>query len=142
MNKVRVAEWSELEPVSPAYAQVSQVDLVVIRWREEEQVSVLYGRCLHRGALLSDGSIDGENLICGVHLWDYRYKTGVSEYNNDEALHRFSAWVDTEADAVLMDGADVATWAGPIHRPSSQAASTLAAAFFGRRSVWTTTGGN
>jgi hypothetical protein len=25
-------------------------------------------------------------------------------------------------------------------RPSSQAASTLAAAFFGRRSVWTTTG--
>ena len=31
--------------------------------------------------------------------------------------------------------ADVATWAGPIHRPSSQAASTRAAAFFGRRSA-------
>ena len=50
------------------------------------QHSVLYGRCLHRGALLSDGRVDGDNLICGLHGWDYRIDTGVSEYNNDEVL--------------------------------------------------------
>ena len=71
----------------------------------------MYGRCHHRGALLADGHIDGQNLICGVHGWDYRYDTGVSEYNNDEALHRFAAVVDEEADAVWVDAAEVAAFA-------------------------------
>lgn len=53
--------------------------------------SVLYGRCHHRGALLSDGYIDGPNLMCGLHHWDYRYDTGISEYNNDESLHKFQS---------------------------------------------------
>ena len=34
----------------PQYALVAQVDLVVVRWGD--RVSVYYGRCLHRGALL------------------------------------------------------------------------------------------
>ena len=92
VKKVKVAEWSKLEDRKPAYALVSKVDLVVIKY--DDKVSVLYGRCLHRGALLSDGYIDGENLICGVHYWDYRYDTGVSEYNNDEVLHKFNSWID------------------------------------------------
>ena len=50
---------------------------------------------------MADGHIEGHNLICGVHGWDYRYDTGVSEYNNNEVLHKFKAeinenyvWVD------------------------------------------------
>ena len=50
-----------------------------------------YGRCLHRGAFLCDGRIDGKNLICGVHCWDYRYDTGVSAYNPKEVLEKFPA---------------------------------------------------
>lgn len=76
----KIAIWSELSDRQPAYALVADVDLVVIRY--DNKVSVLYGRCVHRGALLADGHIDGPNLICGVHGWDYRYDTGVSEYNN------------------------------------------------------------
>ena len=57
-----------------AYALVADVDLVVLRYGDE--VSVLYGRCLHRGALMSDGRVEGDNLICGVHGWDYRCDTG------------------------------------------------------------------
>ena len=68
MNKVAVVAWTELADRAPAYALVANVDLVVIRYGEE--VSVLYGRCLHRGALLADGFIDGDNLICGLHAWD------------------------------------------------------------------------
>ncbi len=105
---VKVARFSTLPDRTPAYALVANVDLVVIRW--DDQVSVLYGRCLHRGALLSDGYVDGENLICGVHGWDYRYATGVSEYNNEEALHRFSSWIDAESDAVLVDEEEVRAW--------------------------------
>jgi len=103
---VRVAAWSTLADRSPAYALVANVDLVVVRY--DKNVSVFYGRCLHRGALLSDGHVDGHNLICGVHNWDYRVDTGVSEYNNAEALHKFAAWV--EADAVWVDEAEVEAW--------------------------------
>ena len=73
---VSVAQFSELEDKSPAHALVSQTDLVVIKYGSE--VSVLYGRCLHRGALLADGFVDGHNLICGLHNWDYRIDTGWS----------------------------------------------------------------
>ena len=108
MKKVKIASFGELQPARPAYALVSNVDLVVIRWKDEEQVSVLYGRCLHRGALLSDGYVDGDNLVCGVHYWDYRYRTGVSEYNNEERLHRFSSWI--EDGSVLVDADEIAEW--------------------------------
>jgi methylamine---glutamate N-methyltransferase subunit C len=106
MNKVKVADWSALADRRPAHALVGNVDLVVIRW--DESVSVLYGRCQHRGALLADGFVRGDDLVCGVHNWDYRYRTGVSAYNNEERLARFSAWV--EEGAVWVDGDEIAAW--------------------------------
>ena len=106
MNKVAVASWSELRDREPAYALVGNVDLVVIRYGEA--VSVLYGRCLHRGALLADGHIDGDNLICGVHDWDYRIDTGISEYNNEEVLPKFGAVIDEGK--VLVDADEIAAW--------------------------------
>ena len=107
-SKTKVASWDELEPGKPAYALVANVDLVIIRWEDEEQVSVLYGRCQHRGALMSDGYIKGQDIICGVHNWDYNYKTGISSYNNEERLHRFNAWI--EDGAVWVDENEIAAW--------------------------------
>jgi nitrite reductase/ring-hydroxylating ferredoxin subunit len=107
-KKVRVAQWSELPDRQPQYALVAEVDLVIVRY--DGNLSVLYGRCQHRGALMADGSIDGHNIICGVHGWDYRYDTGVSEYNNTELLHKFTAWIDVEADAVLVDENEILAW--------------------------------
>ena len=98
-----IAVFSELEDRKPFGALVENVDLVIVRYGEE--VSVLYGRCLHRGALLQDGHVDGDNLICGVHGWDYRFDTGVSEYNNAEVLEKFAAVV--ENDEVYVDAAEV-----------------------------------
>ena len=42
-------------------------------------------------------------VILEGHLWDYRIDSGVSEYENAEALPRFRAWIDEAADAVLVD---------------------------------------
>jgi glutamate synthase domain-containing protein 2/nitrite reductase/ring-hydroxylating ferredoxin subunit len=106
MRKIAVADWSALADRTPAYALVGNVDLVVIR--HGENVSVLYGRCLHRGALLADGHVDGDNLICGLHNWDYRIDTGISEYSNAEALRKFSAFV--EGGKVLVDADEIAAW--------------------------------
>ena len=104
----RVATWSTLKDRSPAYALVADVDLVVVRY--DDKVSVLYGRCMHRGALMCDGHVRGDDLICGVHNWDYRCDTGVSEYNNAEVLHKFTAWVDADQDAVFVDEDEVEAW--------------------------------
>ena len=91
MTPADVARYEDLEDRKPAYALVGEVDLVVVRW--DDRVSVFYGRCLHRGALMADGFVRGKNLFCGVHDWDYRLDGGVSGYNNAEALPEFKAWV-------------------------------------------------
>ena len=103
MERIKVADWSQLKDREPAYALAKDVDLVVIRY--DGKVSVLYGRCLHRAALMSDGHVEGDNLFCGVHNWDYRIDSGVSEYNNAEALHKFDA--EIEGDEVWIRGEDV-----------------------------------
>ncbi|MGI9480252.1 MAG: glutamate synthase-related protein [Hyphomicrobiaceae bacterium] len=113
MQPTPVAKLDDLTDREPAYALVSNVDLVVVRF--DDDVSVLYGRCMHRGALMSDGHVRGNNLICGVHDWDYRLDTGVSEYNNAEALKKFTAW--TENGEVLVDADEITAWAEEHPQP-------------------------
>lgn len=102
----------------PTYALVGEVDLVVVRF--DENVSVLYGRCLHRGALLSDGHVRGDNLICGLHDWDYRLDSGVSEYANNEVLPKFNAWI--EDGKVLVDADEIDAWAHDHPQPYNRKA--------------------
>ena len=109
MNRIAIADFEELEPLKPAYALAADVDLVVIRWQESDEVSVLYGRCLHRGALLSDGCIRGDDLVCGLHNWDYSYRTGVSSYNPSERLQRFTSWL--QDGKVWVDEDEIRRWA-------------------------------
>ena len=57
---------------------------------------------------MADGYIEGNDLICGVHQWDYRFDTVVSAYNNSEALDKFEAWV--EDDAVYVKAEEIMAW--------------------------------
>jgi nitrite reductase/ring-hydroxylating ferredoxin subunit len=122
MKKISIANWDTLEDRKPDHAIVCGVDLVIIRF--DDAVSVLYGRCAHRGALMSDGHVDGDNLICGVHGWDYRMDSGISEYQNSETLPKFNAWI--EGDSVLVDQDEIESWAQqhpqPFNRDAYQGA--------------------
>lgn len=118
VEATRVAGLDSLADRQPAYALVRDVDLVIVR--HDRSVSAFYGRCLHRGALLSDGHADSRNLYCGVHGWDYRLDTGVSEYNNSEALPKFACW--TEGNDVFVDAAEVGTWADSNPQPFNREA--------------------
>lgn len=113
MRPIKLADWASIEDRSPSYALVANVDLVIVRY--DDKVSVLYGRCLHRGALMADGHVDGKNLICGVHHWDYRIDTGVSEYAHEEVLQKFTAWV--EGDHLFVDEAEIEAWAEKHPQP-------------------------
>ncbi len=115
MKKISITDWESLVPLKPKYALVADVDLVIIRWKDDYGVSVLYGRCLHRGALMSDGYIKGNDIICGLHSWDYSYKTGISSYNPAEQLHRFSSWV--ENGKVIVDEDEINDWADKNPQP-------------------------
>ncbi|MEM8786650.1 MAG: glutamate synthase-related protein [Pseudomonadota bacterium] len=118
MERQAVAVWAELEDRKPAYALVGEVDLVVVRW--DDDVSVFYGRCLHRGALMADGHVEGRNLICSLHYWDYRLDTGVSEYANEEVLPKFGAWV--EDGQVWVDAEEIGAWADDHPQPFDRSA--------------------
>ncbi len=87
-----VATLSELPHRSPVGVSVEGMELVVLRMGDDE-VSVLAGRCLHRGARLADGRVDGDDLICSLHGWDYRALSGVSAYDPSQRLHRYEVEV-------------------------------------------------
>lgn len=106
MQPVKIATWSEVRDREPMGALVSNVDLVIVRW--DDNHSVLYGRCLHRGAHLSDGTIHGDNLLCGVHGWDYVFMTGVSAYDNNDKLQKFSSWLD--GGDLMVDAEEIMLW--------------------------------
>ena len=103
MDLVKIATWSKVPNREPIGATVDGIDLVIVRQGDEH--SVLYGRCLHRGALLADGHVQGEDLICGVHGWDYRIESGVSAYNNAEALEKFTSVL--EGDDLFVNRTEV-----------------------------------
>lgn len=120
MTPITVARWSTLNEGAPTGALVADVDLVIVRYGDDH--SVLYGRCLHRGALMADGTVIGDNLVCGLHGWDYSYRTGVSSYNDSERLHRFTSWIDVAADQILVDADEIAEWAREHPQPYDRTA--------------------
>jgi len=101
-----IARWADVPDRAPVGALVGNVDLVIVRYDDEH--SVFSGRCLHRGALLADGSVVGANILCGLHGWDYCYRTGISAYSNDERLQRFTSWIDDGE--VVVDEDEIRAW--------------------------------
>lgn len=106
MEPTIIAEWKDVPDRDPVGAFVAGVELVIVRF--DDNHSVMYGRCQHRGVLMSDGHISGEDIICGVHGWDYGFRTGISSYNNEEKLHKFSSWV--EDGQLYVDAEEIAAW--------------------------------
>ena len=118
MTALKIATWSEVPERKPLGVLVGNVDLVIVRW--ENNHSVLYGRCLHRGAKMADGHISGDNLICGVHVWDFQFRTGVSAYDNNEVLARFASWI--EGDDLMIDEQEVLAWEKAHPQPYDRSA--------------------
>ncbi len=98
MKKHVLLELAELNDREPAYALVHNVDLVVVRY--DEEVSVLYGRCAHRGALMSDGYIDG-CITCPWHGFQYRPEDGCSPPPFTEKIATYELQLD--GDTVLLN---------------------------------------
>lgn len=71
---VRVANLSELKGSGPFALSANGVDVVLSRtggqWR------AFGGRCPHQGALLGEGELDGDALVCRNHRWRFALDSG------------------------------------------------------------------
>jgi cytochrome P450/nitrite reductase/ring-hydroxylating ferredoxin subunit len=71
---VRVANLDELKSAGPFALSANGVDVVLARtgsgW------SAFGGRCPHHGALLGEGELDGDSLVCRNHRWRFALDSG------------------------------------------------------------------
>src|SRR5271165_6826584 len=71
---LRVADLSELKGAGPFALSANGVDVVAARsggaWR------AFAGRCPHQGALLGEGELDGDALVCRNHRWRFALDSG------------------------------------------------------------------
>ena len=105
-NSVKIADVGDLDEGKPEHRELDGVELVVVRLGEN--ISVLEGKCRHQGGIMSDGDVDGEDLICGLHGWAYSVKTGVNKDASGQDLKLFKSWV--ERDHVFIDADEIVAW--------------------------------
>ena len=71
---VRVASSSDLVGDGPFALSAGGVDVALVRtgagWR------AFQGRCPHQGALLGEGEIEGDTLVCRNHRWKFSLEFG------------------------------------------------------------------
>jgi cytochrome P450/nitrite reductase/ring-hydroxylating ferredoxin subunit len=70
----RVAEARELRGDGPHTISAGGTDLVLLR--TSSGLRVYEGRCPHQGALLGEGEMEGETLVCRNHRWRFDAQTG------------------------------------------------------------------
>ena len=71
----RLARVDELRGDGPFALSVDGLDLAVVR--SEAGYRAYQGRCPHQGALLGEGEMDGDALVCRNHRWRFDSATGM-----------------------------------------------------------------
>jgi len=106
---VRVSRADELTGDGPFAVSANGHDVVLIRtrsgWRAFE------GRCPHRAALLGEGEIDGDDLVCRNHRWRFALDSG-RRPDGPECLISYPAIERDESVFV-----DVSRRAAPAEKP-------------------------
>ena len=69
-----VAQLDDLRGSGPFALSADGIDLVVVR--TENGFRGFQGRCPHQGALLGEGELDGDRLVCRNHRWQFDAATG------------------------------------------------------------------
>lgn len=98
-NYVEVLKINQLEEGKGTTVFVNERDIALYKY--EGDFYALDNTCLHRQGKLGDGHMDGPNVICPLHQWDYDVKTGVSRWNYNEAVDVYP--VRVEGDSVQID---------------------------------------
>ena len=107
MQPTKIATWSDVEDRQPTGARVADLDLVIVRF--DDNHSVLYGRCLHRGALTWPTAASTVTTCCAACTGGTTSSTPASRATTTaERLNKFSSWID--GDDLMVDLDEILAW--------------------------------
>src|SRR5688572_31905580 len=104
---------ADLRGDGPFAVSAGGVDLVVVR--TTGGLRAFQGRCPHQGALLGEGELDGDTLVCRNHRWRFDAATGKRQ-GGPECL--VSCAVEVRGDELWVD-------TQPLTQSESSGAETL-----------------
>lgn len=107
MDPVAILSHEELSRDEPMGRLVEGVDLVAVL-DVSDVARVYYGRCQHRGALLADGHMEGEHLVCTLHGSTYDAETGRNIRSRGADLASFTSWLG--GGQVYVDASEIRKW--------------------------------
>ena len=99
MAFVKVGSVSRLAPGAVMEASVGAAYYAICN--VEGSIHVLTGTCPHRGGPLGQGAINGANLTCPWHAWEFDCRTGEHDYNPAVKIATFP--VQVSGDDILID---------------------------------------
>src|SRR5438128_1700882 len=99
MAFVKVASASQLAPGSVVEAIVGGGYYAICN--VSGLIHALAGICPHRGGPLGQGAVNGVNLTCPWHAWEFDCSTGRHDYNPDVGVATFP--VQVVGDEILID---------------------------------------
>ncbi len=76
---IKLLRLADLRPGQLKIVTVNGRDLCLANY--EGEIYALDNKCPHRGGQLGDGQMQGPNVICPLHGWDFDVRTGVSRYD-------------------------------------------------------------
>jgi nitrite reductase/ring-hydroxylating ferredoxin subunit len=84
MEWQRVCAEADITDGSMCSFQIGETHLVVCRTGGE--LHAFNGICPHRGAMLGQGTLDGQAVICPWHNWEFDVTTGKGVTNEQSSI--------------------------------------------------------
>jgi nitrite reductase (NADH) small subunit len=99
MPFVKAAPAAAVPPDTVIETEINGTPYAILNCRGE--LRAFDGTCPHSGGPLGQGNIDGGNLICPWHAWEYDCLTGVNTFDDSCQLASFP--VKVEDGEILID---------------------------------------
>jgi nitrite reductase (NADH) small subunit len=99
MAYVRVGSLSRLAPGSVMEVSAGEDRYAICN--VDGRIHALAGTCPHRGGPLGQGAMNGGNLTCPWHAWEFDCRTGAHDYNPAVKLATFP--VQIAGDDILIE---------------------------------------
>ena len=74
MTRVRIARADALQGPGPYAVSANGIDIAILR--TPQGLRAFQGHCPHQGALLGEGEIEGDALVCRNHRWQFGIADG------------------------------------------------------------------
>jgi nitrite reductase/ring-hydroxylating ferredoxin subunit len=99
MAFVKVYSVAKLPPDSVAEVLIDGYPIALCNFAG--WIRAIEGICPHQGGPLGQGAMNGENVVCPWHAWEFSCKTGENDFDPDTRVRTIC--VRVEGDDILVD---------------------------------------